>query len=75
MARVKRQPKTQAEELWDLYQAIQLTPAQKAEARERMQEKVDEARRNGVYEGLLSLAGKVHLDMDDLREARKSRKR
>ena len=31
-------------------------------------------RRNGVYEGLRELAGKVHLDNDDIVVARKSKR-
>jgi len=54
------------------YRRAQLTPEQKAAARAELNKLSEEAKRNGVYEGLLSLFGKVHLtyDMDDLREDR-----
>lgn len=57
------------------WRAIQLTPEQKAAAREQLAKLGEEARRTGVYERIIELRGKVHLDMDDLREARKSSKR
>lgn len=54
--------------------AIQWTPEQKAAARERLWKQVEEARRHGVYERIVKQRGKVHLDMDDLQEARKSKR-
>jgi predicted Holliday junction resolvase-like endonuclease len=66
--------KSQSEQLLEEYQSIQLTPEQKTAAREELWKQIEEARRKGVYEGLKALAGKVHLDMDDIREARKSKR-
>jgi hypothetical protein len=64
--------KTAAEEGWDHYQSIQLTPEQKTAARAKVQEQIDRARADGVYERLMKLRGKVHLDLDldELREDR-----
>jgi hypothetical protein len=64
--------KTAAEEAWEQHQAVQLTPQQKAAARANVQEAIDRARADGVYERLLRLEGKVHLDLDlgELREDR-----
>ena len=56
------------------WQSVQLTPEQKAAAQDDLRKKVEEARRNGVYEKVLSLVGKVHLDMGDLKEVRKSKR-
>lgn len=56
------------------WRSIQLTPEQKAALRARAEKRAEEARQNGVYEKVLSLVGKVHLDMDDIREARKSKR-
>jgi hypothetical protein len=57
---------------WEYYYSIQLTPEQKAEARARLEAQADEAAAHGVYEKLLALCGKVHLnlDIDELREDR-----
>jgi predicted Holliday junction resolvase-like endonuclease len=66
--------KSHSEQLWEEYQSIQLTPEQKTAAREELWKQIEEARRKGVYEGLMALVGKVHLDMDDIREARKSKR-
>lgn len=74
MGRKKAQPEEEPFDHWAYYQSIQLTPEQKAEARAQMLEKVEEARRNGVYEKIRSLVGKVHFDMDDIREVRKSKR-
>lgn len=70
MGRKKANVEEAPEDVWAHYRSIQLTPEQKAEARARMELEAEEAARNGVYEGLLALAGKVHLDMDDLRSLR-----
>ncbi len=40
----------------------------------RAETRADEARRYGAYQKILSLVGKVHLDMDDIREVRKSKR-
>jgi hypothetical protein len=73
MARKKVKPEEEADPFAS-WRAIQLTPEQKAELRARTAAKGEEARRNGVYEKILELRGKVHLDIDDLREARKSKR-
>lgn len=68
--------KTQEEEVdWEPsaeWKAMQLTPAQKAEARAQLQRRIDKIAAEGVYEKLLALEGKVHLDLDleELREDR-----
>ena len=59
MARANRRPKTQVEELWDLYQSIQLTPEQKAAAHERAATRAEQARIDGVYERALEMAGTI----------------
>jgi hypothetical protein len=59
MARATRKPKTQAEELWELYRSIQLTPGQKAAARERATARAEQARLEGVYERVREMAGTV----------------
>jgi hypothetical protein len=59
MGRAKQTERTRAEELWDEYQAIQLTPEQKAAARRRAEERVEQARRDGVYERAREIAGTV----------------
>jgi len=74
MARKKTKPEEEPFDHFAYWQSIQLTPEQKAAAREELSRKVEEARRNGVYEKVLSLVGKVHLDMDDIREVRKSKR-
>ena len=74
MARKKTKPEEESFDHFAYWQSIQLTPEQKAAAREELWRKVEEARRNGVYEKVLSLVGKVHLDMDDIREVRKSKR-
>ena len=60
------------EQPWQRYFATQLTPAQKAAGRETMRKLAERAARDGVYERLLKLEGKVHLelDLDELREDR-----
>lgn len=72
VARAKKKEKSGAEELWEEYQRIQLTPEQKAEARCRLEAQSNDAARNGVWEQFLALEGKVHLDLDidELREDR-----
>jgi hypothetical protein len=59
MGHAKGTERTRAEELWDEYQAIQLTPEQKAAARRRMEERVEQARQDGTYERVLEIAGTV----------------
>ncbi len=74
MGRKKPKPEEEPFDRGAYWQSIQLTPEQKAAARAELQERVDEASRNGVYEKILSLVGKVHLDMDDIAEVRKSKR-
>lgn len=74
MERKKAKPEEEPFDTFAYWQSIQLTPEQKAAARAELQKKADEASRNGVYEKILSLVGKVHLDMDDIREVRKSKR-
>jgi hypothetical protein len=69
MARKKVKPEEEADPFAS-WRAIQLTPEQKAAARAELAKLGEEARRNGVYERIRELRGKVHLDMDDLRKAR-----
>jgi hypothetical protein len=59
VARATKKEKSPTDELWEEYQRIQLTPEQKAAARAEVEKRVEEARRNGVYERLLDLVGKV----------------
>lgn len=59
VARARKKEKTRAEELWEEYQRIQLTPEQKAAAHEEAVRRAEEARRNGVYERVLGMKGKV----------------
>jgi hypothetical protein len=48
-----------AEDVFSAYQAIQLTPEQKAEARKRAEERAAEASRAGVYDRVLEIEGTV----------------
>jgi hypothetical protein len=59
-------------DIWKRYLALQLTPTQKAELRERAEAEMQRAREEGVYEKLLELRGKVHLEYD-IEELRKDR--
>jgi len=54
------------------WEAIQLTPEQRAEARARAEEKAREAAAAGAYERFAELRGKVRWDLD-LKELRKDR--
>jgi hypothetical protein len=47
------------EDHWARYFAIQLTPEQKAAARAELQERIDQAKADGVYERAAELFGKV----------------
>ena len=74
MARAKTQDKpaekTQSEQLWEAYQAIQLTPEQKAAARQEVEARVEQARIDGVYERVREIAGTVKwsISWQDLRK-------
>lgn len=72
MARKKAKPADDAEDGWAYYRSIQRTPEQKAETRKLLQAKCEEAARNGVYDAVLALVGKVKfdVDIDELREDR-----
>lgn len=48
-----------AEDVFTAYQAIQLSPEQKAAARKRAGERAAEARRTGVYDRVLEIEGTV----------------
>jgi len=65
-------PQDPESEIWKRYLALQLTPAQKAELRTLAEAEMARARQEGVYERLLELGGKVHLeyDIEELREDR-----
>jgi hypothetical protein len=58
MSRVKK-PKPSPDELWAEYQALQLTPEQKAALRRKVEKKFDGAARDGVYERVIEIAGTV----------------
>jgi hypothetical protein len=60
------------EEPWARYERMKLTPEQVAEGRAELQRRIDRARADGVYEGLMKWKGKVHwdIDIDALREDR-----
>ncbi|MEK6373396.1 MAG: hypothetical protein AABO58_11950 [Acidobacteriota bacterium] len=65
-------PQDPESEIWKRYLALQLTPAQKAELQKRAEAEMARARREGGYEKLLELRGKVHLEYD-IEELRKDR--
>lgn len=73
MTRKKAKPAETPFDPWKAWLELQLTPEQKAEARARTEAQSEEAARNRVWEQFLELEGKVHLDMDDVREAREDR--
>lgn len=64
--------KAKEEDHWAEYFRMQLTPEQKAEARKRLEEAGEKARRDGVYDRLLALRGKINMNFD-LEELRKDR--
>ena len=70
MARAKAHEKTRSEELWEEYQSIQLTPAQKAAARKDAEARAVQARIDGVYERAREIAGTVKwsISWQDLRK-------
>lgn len=59
----KRKPKEKSEEelIWELYQSLQLTPEQKAAARAEVEKDAEKAARDGVFERMLELQGKVEI--------------
>lgn len=72
MARVTTKETTVADQAWEEYFAIQLTPEQKAAGRAELEKRVEEAAAAWVYDRVMELVGKVHLDLDldELREDR-----
>lgn len=74
MGRKKVKPEEEPFDVSAYYDSIQLTPEQKAGLRAELWERIQEARRNGVYENIRALRGKVHLDMDDVLEVRKDKR-
>jgi hypothetical protein len=57
---------------WARYERMKLPPERVAELRAELQRRIDKARADGVYEGLMKWEGKVHwdIDIDALREDR-----
>lgn len=55
---------------WAEYQRLQLTAEQKSAARAEAEKLGEEAARNGVYEKLLALEGKVPFDWEFYRRLR-----
>lgn len=49
--------------IWTEYQRIQLTPEEKALARAETEKRVEQARRDGVYDQLLALRGTIRWSM------------
>lgn len=49
--------------IWAEYQRLQLTPEEKALARAEVEKRVEQARRDGVYERLLELRGTIKWSM------------
>lgn len=69
MAQPNAHEKTQAEQLWEAYQSIQLTPAEKKSARQRAEARAEQARIDGVYDRALEIAGTIQWSIrwDELR--------
>ena len=65
-----RAKKKEVHDAWEYYKSIQLTPEQKAEARAEAQKEIDRAARDGVYEEMSKLRGKIKwsLTLDELRK-------
>jgi hypothetical protein len=59
-------------DIWELYQSLQLTPEQKAEARAEVEREAEAAQKAGVFKRLVEAMSKVNLDydIDELREDR-----
>lgn len=57
---------------WARYDRMKLPPERVAELRAELQRRIDKARADGVYEGLMKWKGRVHweIDIDALREDR-----
>jgi hypothetical protein len=52
------------EDPWARYDRMKLPPERVAELRAELQRRIDKARADGVYEGLMKWQGKVHWDID-----------
>jgi hypothetical protein len=59
MSQPKIEDTSESARLWEAYQALQLTPEQKAALREKVEKKVDRAAREGVYERVIEIAGTI----------------
>ncbi|HEY0143585.1 MAG TPA: hypothetical protein VGF48_22030 [Thermoanaerobaculia bacterium] len=72
MARRKTTQQAEPYDTWEYYQSIQLTSEQKAVNHAEVERKMAEVAATGVYEKLLAMMGRVHLeyDIDELREDR-----
>jgi hypothetical protein len=71
MGRAKRKlEETLDDDVRAFYERIQLTPEQKAAARERLEMQSGDVAQNGVAERFLELEGKVQLDVDFYRTLR-----
>jgi hypothetical protein len=60
------------EDPWERYERGKLPPERVAQLQLELQKRIDKARADGVYEGLLKWKGKVNwdIDIDALREDR-----
>jgi hypothetical protein len=60
------------EDPWARYERTKLSPKRVEELRAELKRRIDKARAEGVYEGLMKWKGKVHwdIDIDALREDR-----
>jgi len=52
------------EDPWARYDRMKLPPERVAELRAELQRRIDKARAEGVYEGLMKWEGKVHWEID-----------
>jgi hypothetical protein len=59
VAQAKEHVRSETEELWDAYLAIQLTPEKKAALHTEAERRCERARDEGVYQRALEIAGKV----------------
>jgi hypothetical protein len=59
MGKVKKVEKSRAEQLWDEYMALQLTPEEQDAAHAQAERDAAEARAAGVYAQALELAGTI----------------
>lgn len=59
MAKRKPQEKSRTDELWELYQSLQLTPEEKAAARAELEKAAKKAADEGVYERAREMKGTI----------------